>query len=251
MRRPIGGLMSKIATRALLLLSLMAVVLSGCLFISEFTVYCDRANLSYFEGSNEGPYELQVFRSSDNEAISDVSTVDGTGSVTIEFYEKQTENTSLYLVIDGSPHESESVNCSETGTSGTTWFEPGDDRINRQAYAYASVYCDADNERVGIYGIHSLGAGDPDRNDGMGYPAIFVPYTELPGTPTSLEGNLLIASYGNIGFYRLTSGEYQVNAGPDPEGKTYVLIWDGCPQTYVQAYILQDGVMTQTEVYPR
>lgn len=32
--------------------------------------------------------------------------------------------------------------------------------------------------------------------------------------------------------------------------KEYVVIWDGCLQMYVNAYILQNGVLTQTETYP-
>lgn len=119
---------------------------------------------------------------------------------------------------------------------GDEWFEPGDDRINRQAYATASIYCDVDNSRVLILGIDATGHGTE---------VLSVPYADLPATPTG--SNLLIAQNANIAFYRLTSGEYQVNAGPDAEGKTYVAIWNGCPMTYQNAYILQNGVLTQTE----
>jgi hypothetical protein len=120
------------------------------------------------------------------------------------------------------------------------WFNPDDDRINRQAYAGAAVYCDADNSRVAIYGIDA---------QGVGFPAIFVPYADLPETPT--DANLLIAELGNIQFYRLTSGEYNVITGPDAEGKWYQVFFDGCPHTYVQAAIFQNGVLTPTERYPR
>lgn len=246
--------MKRVATKTMLLLSLAAMVLSGCLDIQDAVVYCNRIVVDYAPGFvYDGPYSLRVLRSSDDVAISDFVPVEGdvSGSVTIEFFEEQAEGTSVYIEVVGqnetNTYSDYDVNCSESGTRATTWFEPGDDRINRQAYAYASVYCQADEQRVGIYGIHSTGAGE--FNDGSGFPAIFVPYAELPPTPT--DGNVLIAQYANIEFYRLTTGEYQVNAGPDPEGKEYVLIWDGCPQTYIQAYILQNGVLTQTEVYPR
>jgi hypothetical protein len=131
------------------------------------------------------------------------------------------------------------------------FFDPGDDRINRQAYAYASVYCDDANHRVAIYGINSDGTSVPGGKDGTGFPGIFVYYFNLPPTPSAEDGNTLIEEYGNIRFYRLTSGEYQVMVGPDSEGKHYVVVWDGCPQTYVQAYIFQNGVMTPTERFPR
>ncbi|MBC7812702.1 MAG: hypothetical protein H7175_16220 [Burkholderiales bacterium] len=134
-------------------------------------------------------------------------------------------------------------------SSPNAFFEPGDDRINRQAYAYAAIYCDADLQGVNIYGINSTGAGSI--NNGRGFKAIFVPYAELPATPSAEDGNLLIEQFENISFYRLTSGEYQVNVGPDFEGKQYVLVWDGCPQTTIQAYIFWNGVMMPTEIFPR
>lgn len=35
-------------------------------------------------------------------------------------------------------------------------------------------------------------------------------------------------------MYKLTSGEYQVNAGPDKENKVYVVIMKGCPAEVVR-----------------
>ena len=127
------------------------------------------------------------------------------------------------------------IRASQDGGS-DQWFEPGDDRINRQAYATASIYCDADNSRVLVLGISPTVIGNE---------LLSVPYASLPATPT--DSNVLIAQNGNVGFYRLTTGEYQVNAGPDAEGKTYVVIWNGCPMTYQNTYILQNGVLTQSE----
>jgi len=122
------------------------------------------------------------------------------------------------------------------GVGGEQWFEPGDDRINRQAYATASIYCDADNSRVLVLGISPTVIGNE---------LLSVPYAELPAAPT--DSNVLIAQNGNVSLYRLTTGEYQVNSGPDAEGKTYVVVWNGCPMTYQNTYILQNGVLTQTE----
>lgn len=245
--------MNKVVVKAVSLLSLVAFVLSGCLDVETATVYCDRAYIVYTDDDVEpNTYSFQAFRLPEQVPVSDKVSVSGNGSVTIPFYETLDEGIEVYLMVnDQWPFEPFAVECSNTGTrvEHAQWFEPGDDRINRQAYAYASVYCDADNERVGIYGIHSPGVGDPDRNDGSGFPAIFVPYAELPPVPA--DQNVLISEYRGIQFYRLTTGEYQVNAGPDPEGKTYVLVWDGCPQTYIRASMLQNGVLTQTEVYPR
>jgi hypothetical protein len=122
------------------------------------------------------------------------------------------------------------------GTNGTKWFEPGDDRINRQAYAAAAIYCDAENSQLVVYGIDAKGNGQQ---------TIVVPYADLPETPA--DSNALITQQGGVSVYRLVSGEYQLVGAPDAEGKQYVAVWDGCPYTYLNAYILQNGVLTQTE----
>lgn len=51
---------------------------------------------------------------------------------------------------------------------------------------------------------------------------------ELPEFP---ETNTFIAGTreGDIQLYKLTTGEYQINQGPDEEGKVHVIIWRGCP----------------------
>lgn len=122
------------------------------------------------------------------------------------------------------------------------WWSPGDDRLNPDPHAYAAVYCDATNERVLIYGVNSPGAGNT--NDGSGFFAIQVPYSDLPPTPT--DANVLIAEFENIRFYRTIDGEFMVIAGPDFEGKEYVVAWDGCPMSNVQRYILQGDRLQRT-----
>jgi hypothetical protein len=50
------------------------------------------------------------------------------------------------------------------------------------------------------------------------------------------EENTLIESYYETSLYRLTTGEWQVNAGPTAEGKVYVVVFTGCPATNVHEY---------------
>ncbi|MBC7812857.1 MAG: hypothetical protein H7175_17000 [Burkholderiales bacterium] len=137
----------------------------------------------------------------------------------------------------------------ETGTSASTtcgddladngqFFEPGDDRINRQAYAPIAIYCA--ETRLEIYAIDA---------NGVGTIATYIDFTALPATPT--DENLLFETVGNIQLYHLTSGEYVATSGPDAEGKFYMLLWDGCPANYIQAYIQQNGIVTPTENFPR
>jgi len=93
-----------------------------------------------------------------------------------------------------------------------------------------------------IYGVNSPGAGE--LNDGSGFFALEVPYSELPPIPT--ESNLLIAESAGVRFYRNVQGEFVVVAGPDFEGKEYVVLWDGCPARYVQRFILQGNRLQRT-----
>ncbi len=57
------------------------------------------------------------------------------------------------------------------------------------------------------------------------------------------EQNYLIAATRDTRFalYRLSSGELQVNAGPDPENKVYVTIMQGCPAAEVreEVFVMQ------------
>jgi hypothetical protein len=46
----------------------------------------------------------------------------------------------------------------------------------------------------------------------------------------------LLASMGDVSVYVLTTGEIQVNAGPDSEGKMHVKILDGIPWSTVYGY---------------
>lgn len=50
--------------------------------------------------------------------------------------------------------------------------------------------------------------------------------------------NTLLASADGLAVYVLTTGEIQVNAGPDAEGKIHVKIFNGIPWTSVYGYTI-------------
>lgn len=56
----------------------------------------------------------------------------------------------------------------------------------------------------------------------------------LQSLPERPEENTLIESYYEIQLYKLTSGEYQINAGPYFENKVYVLNFRNCPAEQVR-----------------
>ncbi len=71
-------------------------------------------------------------------------------------------------------------------------------------------------------------------NGDGGYLAIYASSRELARVPELPEENTLIEQYYEFSLYRLTTGEYQLNVGPDAEGKVYVVNWYGCPADNVR-----------------
>lgn len=59
--------------------------------------------------------------------------------------------------------------------------------------------------------------------------AIWMTSQELAALPEFPEQNMLVDQYYEIALYKLTTGEFQINYGPDAEGKVYVLNFTGCP----------------------
>lgn len=67
-----------------------------------------------------------------------------------------------------------------------------------------------------------------------GYDAIYVSPRELARLPEFPEENMLVEEYYEFALYKLTTGEFQLNVGPDLEGKVYVVNFVGCPATEVR-----------------
>jgi hypothetical protein len=113
--------------------------------------------------------------------------------------------------------------------------------------AVACNPCDCENDRrlncqgIEFYAVYVRTYNDPnitcafemyriDANGGLGRPVMRVNNVTLGRFPAS-NVNQLIRQNQGIAIYRLTSGELQINAGPDAEGKIYTLRIDGCPPT--------------------
>ncbi len=97
-----------------------------------------------------------------------------------------------------------------------------DGRINRfEAYAQAAIYTTdyADGTGLHIYGI--------DDANGMGTLALEVTPAMIAAVPEQPAANTLIAASpdGRVALYRLTTGEFQVNTGPNVEGYMDVVIF--------------------------
>ncbi|NDJ86844.1 MAG: hypothetical protein GYB66_13255 [Chloroflexi bacterium] len=97
---------------------------------------------------------------------------------------------------------------------------PGDWEVNpgsAHPYRTAAIYCRA-NGAIEVYAIVN----------GNGVPAFTATPEEIAAVGVPLANTLIKEGGGGIRLYRLSSGEFQVNApmGSDPNG--YVVIWDGC-----------------------
>lgn len=76
--------------------------------------------------------------------------------------------------------------------------------------------------------------------NGIGQPALYVSAEEINDLPDHPSENTLIdsTSDGFIRVYKLTTGEFQINIGPLPDGKIHVIIFDQIPPTHRYGYTL-------------
>lgn len=70
-------------------------------------------------------------------------------------------------------------------------------------------------------------------------PALYVRASALAKLAEFPAKNTLIKTYYEFSLFKLTTGEYQLNVGPDFENKVHVIIWTGCPaqNPYESSYI--------------
>lgn len=107
------------------------------------------------------------------------------------------------------------------------------------ARACLPCYCDFNPPLNCFGGYAAYTHGDsPDvcqieigKVNGRGYDelAIWLTSRDLAALPEAPEQHILVDQYYEIALYKLTTGEFQINYGPDAEGKVYVLNFTGCP----------------------
>lgn len=116
------------------------------------------------------------------------------------------------------------------GTGGPT-ITPDMPYINIRGDLVARIYPAFSAGRPALH-IYCLGEGT--------YLGLVVSSADLADYPERPASNTLVARSRvcPVAFYILTTGEYQVNIGPDREGKTYVTIFRGLPPSGVYGYEL-------------
>jgi hypothetical protein len=110
--------------------------------------------------------------------------------------------------------------------------EPPDNRLNWQrGDLLAVVYPAADDEGNPALHVYGVDANSQGEFLFAITQANLSPYQENPPVE-----NTEIKVAGSTSLYMLTTGEFQLNIGPDAEGKVIVLIFDALPPTHVYSY---------------
>lgn len=117
------------------------------------------------------------------------------------------------------------------GSTGGSTITPDVPYINTRGDLVARIYAAFSGGLPALH-IYCLGEGT--------YLGLVVSSADLADYPERPASNTLVArsSVCPVAFYILTTGEYQVNIGPDREGKTYVTIFRGLPPSGVYGYQL-------------
>lgn len=104
-----------------------------------------------------------------------------------------------------------------------------DNRINASDLsAPIAIYCQPDG--VAFWDINSISKGTK---------AFLVTFDFINAHPASPTENTLLVSQGGYSFYRLTSGELQLNSPPNWEGKSYTFVFSGCEHPEQQHSTMQ------------
>jgi hypothetical protein len=122
-------------------------------------------------------------------------------------------------------------------TLGVTVFAP-----SGESYACIPCACPVDNPPINCYGPYSVYTVTRSDNtcaivvfaldeNSNGIRVISQSARRLALVPANPPQNVLLAKNDTykIYLYKLTSGEYQVNVGPDRESKVFQIRWTGCP----------------------
>ncbi len=104
-----------------------------------------------------------------------------------------------------------------------------DNRINASDLAAPiAIYCQPDG--VAFWDINSISKGTK---------AFLVTFNYINSFPAQPTENTLLVSQGGYAFYRLTSGELQLNSPPNWEGKSYTFVFSGCEHPEQQHSTMQ------------
>jgi hypothetical protein len=208
-------------------------------FVS-LVVFSDEARFSYTVSGTSAGTQTYTFRALEWDpallAFVDVlgttsATVDypGGGDSTIGFSQSLAPGTRVQIDASSAACsdliEGQVIASSAPGPGEATPQCP-DGRINFNHCDKVAIYATQDGDAYGV-GVYVV--------DGVTVPvfALFVSAEALAALPPNPESVIQIAQSddGKVTLYKHTNGDYQVNYGPDFEGKVFTFRWSGLPAT--------------------
>jgi hypothetical protein len=222
----------------LLLVALLAVSISptlagsGSLDILSFSITCTTARVTY-EATDSGGSDFADI-TVENLTTKDViaSTTDSPWDATVTLtYPAQPVGSVLIITVStftSVSSDAVAVSCVGGGEGSAAPLCP-DGRINEFDCEPVAIYPVRDEDRYGIE-VWIIEAEEK----GIGRFGFFVSSADLDALPDNPEAPILVAESkdGFAKLYKLPTGELQVNAGPDYEGKMFVFTLEDFPNTY-------------------
>jgi len=106
----------------------------------------------------------------------------------------------------------------------------GDTRLNRyHGDLVSALYSASDSDGNPTIRVYDINADSSGALRGDYAYALFQPYLNNPPSVNTYLGTL-----GRTRLYALTSGEFQINVGPDAEGKIHEVILNGIPPVSIK-----------------
>lgn len=200
--------------------------------ILSFSITCTTARVTY-EANSSGGFdfaEITVENLTTGNTVA--STMDSPWDATVTLtYPAQPVGSVLIITVSTFTTVSSdaiAVSCVE-GAAGSAVPVCPDGRLNAFDCEPVAIYPVFDEDSYGI----EIWIVKADEN-GVGRFGFFVSSVDLDALPENPKEPILVAESedGFVKLYKLPTGELQVNAGPDHEGKIFVFTLEDFPNVY-------------------
>jgi hypothetical protein len=202
--------------------------LEGYFFISA---YDERGVLI----NNADSLTFTVVFESSNESVA--FTVSASSTTPIDFavsFNQPTTGATLTVGLGSEAASVYEIDCSTLTINALGTAEGRDDRMNfGKGDLLNVIYARTDAIGKPVIHVYSVD-GDTGVYAGVFDYALFELYLDTPPTR-----NTKIGSVDSSTLYALSSGEFQINIGPDAEGKIAVIIFEGLPPKVVRTQLIE------------
>jgi hypothetical protein len=188
---------------------------------------CDNLRVSWSHGSGTDSV-LLIVNGSTFELITLQFLESPSGSHTVDFNPPLSKTTTVFIFIvvfeseENIAQSMAEVHCKDEPDGESQRWPCADGRLTYTLCQPLVVYPVISEDGVGwtIYRV--------EQDSAMGQFMFYVPAEVFDSLPDEIPANCTIdrSDNGQVVLYRLTSGQYQINVGPDHEGKVFVYIFN-------------------------